>query len=34
MEEIKKIEVQGQQYGVADMLMRGDNGKTAELSLT
>lgn len=30
MEEIKKIEVQGQQYGVADMLMRGVMGGNAQ----
>ena len=31
MEEIKKIEVQGQQYGVADMLMRGVMGGNAQV---
>lgn len=37
MEEIKKIEVQGQQYGVADMLMRsvmGGNAQTITLDHT
>lgn len=31
MEEIKKIEVQGQQYGVADMLMRGVMGGNTQV---
>lgn len=31
MEEIKKIEVQGQQYGVADMLMRSVMGGNAQI---